>query len=132
MGISDEDYANAIKKQHQAQRQTVEEMLDVLKAGSITVNATTTGALHYPTYTAQTTIGIKPLREQDLKHDAMKAPLSSLADMWVMRWDNQWVNEQEFMDDDFWRLALIRLLGANKLEKHNLVNQYHAVYRIIT
>lgn len=129
MGISDEDYANAIKKQHQAQRQTVEEMLDVLKAGSITVNATTTGALHYPTQ--QTTIGIKPLREQDLKHDAMKAPLSSLADMWTMRWDNQWVNEQEFMDDDFWRLALIRLLGANKLEKHNLVNQYHAVYRII-
>ena len=130
MGISDEDYANAIKKQHQAQRQTVEEMLDVLKAGSITVNATTTGALHYPT--RQTTIGIKPLREQDLKHDAMKAPLSSLADMWTMRWDNQWVNEQEFMDNDFWRLALIRLLGANKLEKHNLVNQYHAVYRIIT
>jgi hypothetical protein len=62
----------------------------------------------------------------------MQAPLSSLADMWTMRWDNQWVNETEFMDDDFWRLALIRLLGANKLEKHNLVNQYHAVYRIIT
>jgi hypothetical protein len=51
--------------------------------------------------------------------------------MWTMRWDTQWVNEQEFMDDDFWRLALLRLLGANKLEKHHLVNQYHAVYRII-
>ena len=105
---------------------------NVVSGGSVTVNATTTGQLHYSNNAyQQTTIGIKPLREEDLKHDAMQAPLSSLADMWTMRWDNQWVNEQEFMDDDFWRLALIRLLGANKLEKHNLVNQYHAVYRII-
>ena len=117
MGISDEAYARAIQATQQSY-------------STVTVNATTTGALHYPTQ--QTTIGIKPLREEDLKHDAMQAPLASLADMWVMRWDSQWVNEQEFMDDDFWRLALIRLLGANKLEKHNLVNQYHAVYRIIT
>ena len=118
MGISDEDYA----KQLEALRRQAKDR--------IMVASTTTGALHYPNQ-AQATIGIKPLREQDLKHDAMQAPLASLADMWTMRWDNQWVNEQEFMDDDFWRLALIRLLGANKLEKHNLVNQYHAVYRII-
>ena len=119
MGISDEDYA----KQLEALRGQAKDRI----MGA----STTTGALQYPSYTTQIPIGIKPLREQDLKHDAMQAPLASLADMWVMRWDSQWVNEQEFMDDDFWRLALIRLLGANKLEKHNLVNQYHAVYRII-
>ena len=124
MGISDEDYAVALEKHYKQQAQY---------AKSITVNATTTGALHYPNQAnqAQVTIGIKPLREEDLKHDAMQAPLSSLANMWTVRWGNAWVNEQEFMDDDFWRLTLIRLLGANKLEKHNLINQYHAVYRIL-
>lgn len=152
MGISDEAYAQALEKHYHEHmvakvklaqekerlRQEREKQMTgaavssiIGNTGNVTLGAhTTTGALHYPTQ--QATIGIKPLREEDLKHDAMKAPLSSLADMWTMRWDNQWVNEQEFMDDDFWRLALIRLLGANKLEKHNLVNQYHAVYRIIT
>ena len=139
MGISDEAYAQALEKhyhEHMVAKVKLAQEKERLRQerekqiSTVTANVTTTtGALHYPTQ--QTTIGIKPLREEDLKHDAMKAPLSSLADMWTMRWDNQWVNEQEFMDDDFWRLALIRLLGANKLEKHNLVNQYHAVYRII-
>jgi hypothetical protein len=132
MGISDKDYADALIKQraYEAQQTKEKQMLGAaISSIGIPPGLTTTGALHYPNQ--QTSIGIKPLREEDLKHDAMKAPLSALVDMWTMRWDNQWVNEQEFMDDDFWRLALLRLLGANKLEKHNLVNQYHAVYRII-
>ena len=112
MGISDDDYAKALERFRQ-------------------VYNTPLASVQMPE-TIQQTIGYKPLREEDLKHEAMQAPLSSLADMWLARWGSQWVAEQEFMDDDFWRLALIRLLGANKLEKHNLVNQYHAVYRIIT
>jgi hypothetical protein len=61
----------------------------------------------------------------------MKAPLSALVDMWTMRWQGEWVSEDAFQEDDFWRLALIRLVGANKLEKHNLASQYASVYRII-
>ena len=143
MGISDEDYARALEKHYQEHlvakvklaqekqraQQEKEQMLASVTSGTVT------GAIP-PNITwtspqTQTSIGIKPLREEDLKHDAMTAPLSALVDMWTMRWDTQWVNEQEFMDDDFWRLALLRLLGAGKLEKHNLVNQYHAVYRIM-
>ena len=75
--------------------------------------------------------GVKVLNEQDLKHDAMTAPLSALVDMWTMRWQGEWVSETEFQEDDFWRLALIRLTGANKLEKHHLASSYYAVYRII-
>lgn len=75
--------------------------------------------------------GLRPITEVDLKHDAMQAPLSALVDMWTVRWQGEWVNESEFDEDDFWRLALIRLMGANKLEKHNLANQYRSVYRII-
>lgn len=83
-------------------------------------------------YTFNTGInGIKALNEQDLKHDAMLAPLSSLVDLWMARWQGEWVSENEFQEDDFWRLALIRLTGANKLEKHHLASSYYAVYRII-
>lgn len=92
--------------------------------------STTTG-----TWASQTSIGggggLRPITEVDLKHDAMQAPLSALVDMWTVRWQGEWVNEAEFDNDDFWRLALIRLMGANKLEKHNLANQYRSVYRII-
>ena len=122
MGISDKDYADAIEHQrvHQAalknlglhtQQETLEEV--VLKAQRAGVR------------------GLKTLTERDLKHEAMKAPLSALVDMWTMRWGDEWVSEAEFREDDFWRLALIRLTGANKLERHNLASQYESVYRII-
>jgi hypothetical protein len=71
------------------------------------------------------------LTEKDLRHEGMKAPLSALVDMWTVRWGSEWVGETEFQEDDFWRIALVRLTGANKLEKHNLANQYMSVYRII-
>ena len=104
MGISDDAYAEQLENWRKSQQ---------------------------PFKQAQEPIGIKPLRGEDLNHEAMKAPLSSLANMWTVRWGSSWVGEQEFMDDDFWRLTLVRLLGANKLEKHNLVNQYQSVYRIL-
>lgn len=99
--------------------------------GHQALSSVTTG--HYNTAIGGSTIslGIKTLNEQDLQHDAMKAPLSALIDMWTMRWQGEWVSETEFTEDDFWRLALIRLVGANKLEKHNLANSYSPVYRII-
>ena len=117
MGITDEDYAEAIKKQHRAQRQKAEEMLDVLGVGSYT--------------TTTNTRGIKTLNEQDLHHEAMKVPLSALVDMWLARWQGEWVSETYFQEDDFWRITLVRLTGANKLEKHNLATQMSPVYRII-
>lgn len=122
MGITDKDYADALERQRahqvaisklgsQAKQESLEEI--ILKARKAGVR------------------GIKTLNEEDLQHDAMKAPLSALIDMWTMRWGDEWVSEAEFREDDFWRLALIRLTGASRLEKHNLANQYEAVYRII-
>ena len=118
MGISDKDYADAIVYERQK-----------ITSTNTGITLTTTGT-NTPTWAANV-ITTKTLNEQDLQHDAMKAPLSALVDMWTMRWQGEWVNESEFIGDDFWRLALIRLVGANKLEKHNLANQYTAVYRII-
>jgi len=111
MGISDKDYANALEHQRV-------HMQAVKNTG-----ATVTIQEPYGTF--------KVLTESDLRHEGMKAPLSALVDMWLARWPGEWVNETEFQEDDFWRIAMIRLTGANKLEKHNLANQYQAVYRII-
>jgi hypothetical protein len=132
MGISDKDYADAItQKQKKAQqKQTVEQMIKNIEAISSTVTLSTA---NYPA-TANITQPygqFKALTEKDLKNDAMKAPLSALVDMWTVRWGSEWVSETEFQEDDFWRIALVRLTGANKLEKHNLANQYMSVYRII-
>ena len=91
-------------------------------------NVVATGTYIAPSTTPS---GSKVLTEADLQNDAMKAPLSALLDMWTMRWQGEWVDEADFQEDDFWRIALIRLVGANKLEKHHLASQYAAVYRII-
>jgi hypothetical protein len=115
MGISDKDYADAlIKQKQQAQQQTVEQMIEDFK---VKVD--------------QPYGQFKALTEQDLRHEGMKAPLSALVDMWTVRWGSEWVGEVNFQEDDFWRIALVRLTGANKLEKHNLASQYASVYRII-
>ena len=141
MGISDKDYANALEHQRLHERALMKLEVEQMKENSLTITTgshntglganvitTTTGT---GSWENRSPLGIKTLNEQDLHHEAMKAPLSALVDMWTMRWQGEWVNESEFIGDDFWRLALIRLTGANKLEKHNLANQYTAVYRII-
>jgi hypothetical protein len=117
MGISDEDYGRAIKDLQEIKALSavqVEQMIEQVKQ-----------------HVDQPYGRFKVLEEQDLQHEAMKAPLSSLVDMWVVRWSSNWVNESEFKDDNFWRIAFIRLTGADMLEKHHLANQFEAVYRVI-
>lgn len=181
MGISDEDYAKALKLQRafelqqmkkELQKQKEEAKMSILSSlgniiggggggmnphhqqaiqpgayQSVAAQQAGTGTVHIShggtttTFTGGPTgvtlnniahpIGLKVITEENLKHDAMIAPLSALVDMWTMRWQGNWVNEAEFDEDDFWRLALVRLLGASKLEKHNLADQHRSVYRII-
>jgi hypothetical protein len=124
MGISDEDYANAIEhlRVHQLAAKN-------LGAVSGTINVPSGGAEYVAVQMPYGTF--KVLTEEDLHNQAMKAPLSALIDMWLARWQGDWVSETSFQEDDFWRIAMIRLTGANKLEKHNLANQMSPVYRII-
>ena len=76
--------------------------------------------------------GTIKVTNKDLDHEAFNVSISTLIDMWIIRWQDTWITEDQLLDaDDFWRLTLVRLLGANKLEKHNLINQYHSVYRIL-
>jgi hypothetical protein len=128
MGISDKDYADAIEHQR-VHMQAIKNEGALIQANlaGVTLTTANTGGMIW----ASPPTGLKTLTEQDLKHEAMKAPLSALIDMWTVRWGGEWVSEDVFKEDDFWRLALIRLVGANKLERHNLASQYASVYRII-
>jgi hypothetical protein len=154
MGINDKDYADALIYEKQKQAAAAQQQqnrtypqgaLGQALTTSGTISSAQTGIIasglsnltlttsNYPTTANinQPYGQFKVLTEQDLNHTAMKAPLSALVDMWTVRWGGEWVGETEFQEDDFWRIALVRLTGANKLEKHNLANQYMSVYRII-
>jgi hypothetical protein len=130
MGISDKDYADAIEHQR-VHTQAIKNLGAI--TGGITINSGAgTGATWASNVTVQQPYGtFKVLTEDDLNHEAMKAPLSALVDMWLSRWQGDWVSELIFQEDDFWRITLVRLTGANKLEKHNLASQSSPVYRII-
>ena len=156
MAISDDDYADALSyyklQQAQAQHHKGEQgMLGALTQaaglGGVSGGAQQGNvALNYPNASQQTWIsnntqfaqsaqhtigGIPLITQEDLKHEAMQVPLSVLIDMWTVRWGGEWVSQQEFAEDKFWSMALSRLVGVGKLEKHCLANAYHPVYRII-
>ena len=134
MGISDKDYADALTYEKQKITTTGITTTGSLGPNTIISNNAlgTWGTPATGPFTVQQPYGtFKVLTEQDLAHDGMKAPLSALVDMWLARWQGDWVSELIFQEDDFWRITLIRLVGANKLEKHNLATQSSPVYRII-
>lgn len=129
MGISDKDYADALLQKHYKAHQ---EQLELFKnQDSETITYTAQNRYQTGISVANPITGVRPLTEQDIQGEAMQAPLSSLVDMWLMRWSGTWVSESDFQEDNFWRVALIRLLGANKVEKHHLADRIGAVYRII-
>jgi hypothetical protein len=119
MGITDEDYAKQLDKLRM-------EVLQIRQQNA-TVQATniSTGASAKPT---------KPIKmtNDDLDREACKVSISTLVDMWVLRWQDKWVTDDEIRNaDDFWRIAFVRLENVNKIEKHTLGDSYDKVYRII-
>jgi hypothetical protein len=72
------------------------------------------------------------MTKDDLDREACKVSISTLVDMWVLRWQDKWVTDDEICNaDDFWRIAFVRLENVNKIEKHTLGDSYNKVYRII-
>lgn len=124
MGISDEDYA---KQLEMLRAEAKQQMMGSVAVGSI-VSTTTTGALHYPNNVPNRELR---MRAEDLDHEAAKVSLEILKDMWVIRWQDRWVNKNEIAEDDFWRIAFARLENVNKLERHILADTMQYVYRII-
>lgn len=132
MGISDEDYALQLEKLRIEAAKLQVEKLQIETGGTVSWNAgaatTTTGALHYPNNVPNRELR---MRAEDLDHEAAKVSLEILKDMWVIRWQDRWVNKNEIAEDDFWRIAFARLENVNKLERHILADTMQYVYRII-
>lgn len=138
MGISDEAYAQAITELKQKQildqiklvqeRQIQQAQLQQASQNTVWgAGTTTTGALHYPSK-IEGHIGMKA---KDLDHEAAKVSLNVLSDMWVIRWQDKWVTKDQLVEDDFWRIAYVRLDNVNRLERHMLADNMQYVYRII-
>jgi len=112
MGITDEQYAKE---------------LDKLRAEVKQIHATNvnTGA-------SMPRDGTIKVTNKDLDHEAFNVSISTLIDMWIIRWQDTWVTEDQLFDlDDFWRIAFVRLDNVKKIEKHALTDPYMKVYRII-
>ena len=123
MGISDKAMADAI---------ALNKTIGITVANERYAYGWSDPTSNIPTSTAPpTTKNWDFISQDDLKNEAMQVPLSTLMDMWTIRFQGTWVKEEVFFDDNFWRLAMLRLLGANKLEKHRLADAYNPVYRII-
>lgn len=135
MGLSDEMYALAIERMHEEQRmEALRAQKDLLKA-QLNLEATRIKAAQAtPTASAhpyQPKLSEPRMYTDDLDHEAAKVSLDTLKDMWIMRWQDNWVGREEFTNDDFWRIAFVRLENVNKLERHMLFDRMEYVYRII-
>jgi hypothetical protein len=119
MGISDWDYAKELEK--------LKKEAAVVRAQQQTFQATNINSGS----SAKASPPLK-MKNDDLDREACKVSISTLVDMWVLRWQDKWVTEDEIRNaDDFWRIAFVRLENVNKIEKHTLGDSYDKVYRII-
>lgn len=64
-----------------------------------------------------------------LDHDAFKIPLSTLMDMWLARFGNDWVDTATLQDDQFFAIAAERLRSTGQLESHYLTDRARFVCR---
>jgi hypothetical protein len=70
-----------------------------------------------------------PATSMDLKHDAYETPVSTLIDLWVARYGNEWVDLETVDDDVFFSLAYQRLKNLGQLEIHYLTDRARYVCR---
>jgi len=67
----------------------------------------------------------------DPKNPAWDASISTISDLWLAKFGNEWVSEDVLNHDNFFSIIATRLYKLNRLEKHNVPNTFHPVYRIV-
>jgi hypothetical protein len=73
----------------------------------------------------------KPRFAFDPKNPAWDASISTISDLWLAKFGNEWVSEDVLNNDTFFSIAATRLYKLNRLEKHNVPDRFHSVYRIV-
>jgi len=64
-----------------------------------------------------------------LNSEAWNIPIQQLVDLWVVKFGNKWVSNEEI--DQFYYVACNRLLDIGALERHSLPNAFEPVYRLV-
>jgi hypothetical protein len=70
-----------------------------------------------------------PLPTPDLEAGAWAAAISELENLWLVKFGSKWVQHPEL--DEFYTVAVKRLINAKKMETHHLTQISLSVYRII-
>jgi len=70
-----------------------------------------------------------PATSMDLEHDAYETPVSTLIDLWVARYGNEWVDLETVDNDVFFSLTYQRLKNLGQLETHYLTDRARYVCR---
>ena len=84
-----------------------------------------------------TTLSNKPNRWPEVQtncieikeHDAFKTPISTLVDLWLTRFGNEWTDLEEIEKDEFFAIAYKRLKQMGELEQHYLTDRARYVCR---
>jgi hypothetical protein len=65
----------------------------------------------------------------NLEEGAWVAAISELENLWLVKFGSKWVQQPEL--DEFYKVAVARLIKARKMETHHLTQISLPVYRII-
>lgn len=65
----------------------------------------------------------------DLDHAVFKTPITTLADLWVARWGEGWVDARDVEKEDFYAWAALRLKKLGYVEEYYVVDKGITVMR---
>lgn len=68
---------------------------------------------------------------KDLDKPVFKASLIELEDLWAVRFGDNWVALDDIVDDENFSAVAVRLLAANRLERHVVIDRNAEVYKLI-
>jgi hypothetical protein len=67
----------------------------------------------------------------DPDNPAWSESVSTVVDLWLAKFGDRWVIEDELLTDDFFSIVATRLIKLNRLEKHTIPTNFFSVYRIV-
>jgi hypothetical protein len=65
----------------------------------------------------------------NLEEGVWAASITELENLWLVKFSSKWVQHHEL--DEFYKVAVLRLINAKKMETHHLTQISLPVYRII-
>lgn len=103
--------------------------LGAANIGNATIS--TQQALAYQQALQAQALGDRPSHAFDPKNPAWDASISTITDLWLAKFGNEWVSEDVLNNDTFFSIAATRLYKLNRLERHMVPDKFHSVYRIV-